>query len=156
MPQFLNEISFAGVVLFFGQICTVLIIVWNRSKVETEQRGKIDSNTARIERLEIGTKAQTDQLETEVDARFAKTEMETSAKVAALQGSINLMRDQHHELREHLATSYMKREEILQMERRVVDGQTNIMARIDKFETRLDTMQKAILDAITSERRSRQ
>lgn len=138
------EISLGGVILILGQALTFIAFIWKRSGVEAEQRGKIDQNTQRIV-----------VLERDYPADIARVEAEFDAKIATLSAGMTLMRENHHELREHLATNYMKREEIAAMERRVVDGQSTINSRIGKIEDRLDTMQKNILDAIAGLRSER-
>lgn len=137
MPQFQMEISLGGVILIIGQALTFIAFIWKRSAVESEQRGKIEGLISRVTTLETGT-----------NAKFEQVDTETGAKVAALQGAINLMRDQHHELREHLATSYMKREEIQTMERRITDSQTALRADINKLDGKIDIVQKTMLDAV--------
>jgi uncharacterized protein Yka (UPF0111/DUF47 family) len=127
------EVTLSGLIVILGQVILFVGFIWKRSGVESEQRGKIENAQHDIVRLEG----------------------EFDTKIATLGASITLMRDQHHELREHLATNYMKREEIAAMERRVVDNQTAILARIDKFETRIDTLQRTLLDAIAGLRAER-
>lgn len=144
MPQFEMSLSLGGVILIVGQLCTVFIVVWNRSRVETEQRGRIDKNASDITSVD----ARVDVMGGRIDAEINRVEVQFEAKFTALSGAQTLMRENHHELREHLATSYMKREEIHAMERRVTDGQATINNRIGKIEDRLDTMQTSILAAI--------
>jgi hypothetical protein len=144
MPQFQMEISLGGVLLIIGQILTFAAFIWKRSGVEAEQRSKIDINTSKI----VAVDGRVDVLGGRIDAEIGRVESEFEAKFTALSGAQTLMRENHHELREHLANSYMKREEIAAMERRVTDGQSAISQRIGKIEDRLDTMQTSILAAI--------
>jgi chromosome segregation ATPase len=164
MPQFQMEVSLGGVILIIGQIILFISFIWKRSGAESEQRGRIETNTSRLAALEVQVDARAKQIELAAAARAEQVEMaataraeqldtELTAKLSALQGTINLTRDQHHELREHLAVNYMKREEINAMERRVTDGQTALKADISKLDTKLDQVLKTVLDAIAGIRK---
>ncbi|MDE4913461.1 hypothetical protein PQI07_22535 [Methylobacterium sp. 092160098-2] len=70
----------------------------------------------------------------DVDQRFR----EVDQKIAALQGAINLLRDQRGEDRQYLLENYMKVDDIDKIEVRVLQNQKTILDAVSKLEGKLD------------------
>jgi hypothetical protein len=135
---FVWTVSPATLAAIAGWVVSVLAFVWSRSSDEASQKNLTKANAAGLEALQKLVAG----LDTELDAR-----------ISAIQGGQALMREQMHEHREVVARNYMPRNEIMEMERRLSDTTARIMERMDKFETRLDTMQERILAAIAGMRK---
>lgn len=149
-PGFSWTISGATILVILGWVASIVAMTWKRSGEESDQKSLLRSTKKRLD--ELYQKVET--TEQELVEQIESTASTFDARASALQAATALTRDQHHELREHLARNYMPREEIAAMERRHADSTNHIRAQIDKLEGRLDSMQEKILQAIAAARLS--
>ena len=155
MEGFSWTISGATVLMFLGWAGTLGIFLYKRGGAENEITSKVDIAHKKLDEIAAqwkSEKAAFDQHVRELDqdrnSWRTAIEHDIDQRFAGVCGQVNLLQSNLHETRENIARNYMTKPEISAIETRVTDGQGRIIDRIERFEGRLQEMQKSILEAI--------
>ncbi|MGU3659240.1 hypothetical protein [Methylobacterium fujisawaense] len=135
----------------FGLSGTVIgVVAWIYKRGETDAASTkslagIKEDVGKLEKMLKEAKDerhdQFKELESKLDKRILDVDQrfrEVDQKIAALQGAINLLRDQRGEDRQYLLENYMKVDDIDKIEVRVLQNQKTILDAVSKLESKLD------------------
>ncbi|EIZ87150.1 hypothetical protein WYO_0187 [Methylobacterium sp. GXF4] len=131
-----------------GTLIGVISFIYKRGETDaasTKSLAGLKDDVGKLEKMlkEAASERQEQfkELEIKLDKRILDSDArfrEVDQKIAALQGGINLLRDQRGEDRQYLLEHYMKVDDIDKIETRVLQNQKSIIEAVQKLETKLD------------------